>query len=138
MHILGRLHKKCMGKGGMCSRPAGGKHRLCNGKVARRAAIFHRELCESILQGLRDEMRALRRTRPGESGSVEIIGVMHDADDEIALAQKDYEMLGIHGSEQGWAPLTDDASPRGGAFKHQDVIGRPLCRNARVTTRASY
>ena len=70
-------------------------------------------------------MRALRRIRPGESGSVEIIGVMHDAVDEIALAQKDYEMLGIHGSAQGWAPLADDDSPRGGAVKHQDVIGRP-------------
>ena len=52
--LLEQLNKRCKGRGSQCSRPSGGVHQLCNGKVARRAAIFHRELCESILIGLKN------------------------------------------------------------------------------------
>ena len=38
--ILGHLHQRCTGRHGLCWRSKGGEHKLCNGKVARRAAIF--------------------------------------------------------------------------------------------------
>ena len=40
--ILDQLHKRCQGRGGQCSRPSGGTHLLCHGRVARRASIFQR------------------------------------------------------------------------------------------------
>ena len=62
--VLDQLHRRCKGRNGQCSRPQGGTHQLCQGKVARRAAIFQRELCEGVLIGLRDdeaeELRAFR------------------------------------------------------------------------------
>jgi hypothetical protein len=61
--ILEQLNKRCKGRGGQCSRPSGGVHQLCNGKVARRAAIFHRELCEGILIGLKNYLTRHRRMR---------------------------------------------------------------------------
>ena len=110
--VLQRLERRCTGKGGWCSRLAGGQHQLCNGKRARRAAIFQRELCEAILQGLHEHMRRQRRLRDGECRVTGLAGVMYDGDDEVAAAPHDYEslglLLGLHGSEQGWAPLADD------------------------------
>jgi len=42
---------------GVCSRPQGGKHRLCSGRHAREAARFPRGLCRAILRGIRDQMQ---------------------------------------------------------------------------------
>ena len=39
------LSKTCKGKQGHCSRADGGDHILCNGRVARLAAIFPVKLC---------------------------------------------------------------------------------------------
>jgi len=52
------LSKTCLGRKGNCSRIAGGQHILCNGRVARMAAIFPVRLCKAILGGLRDQLRA--------------------------------------------------------------------------------
>ena len=54
--ILDQLHWRCKDKGCQCSRPRGGTHQLCHGKVARRAAIFILELCEGVLIGLKNYM----------------------------------------------------------------------------------
>ena len=43
------LSKTCTGKHGHCSRPGGGQHVLCNGRLARMAAIFAIRLCKAIL-----------------------------------------------------------------------------------------
>ena len=61
--ILGHLDRRCNGRRGLCSRPKGGEHQLCNGKVARRASIFQRELCEAILRGIRDQLRQVTVAR---------------------------------------------------------------------------
>ena len=64
--ILERLSQRCKGKDGWCSRPQGGKHQLCHSKVARRAAIFQREMCEEILLGLKNYLTRHRRMRNNE------------------------------------------------------------------------
>ena len=51
------LEKKCTGIRGGCSRPQGGEHVLCSGRVAREAAIYPRELCRAMLRGIRDQLR---------------------------------------------------------------------------------
>ena len=47
--LLNALNKRCFGRHGLCSRPSGGAHQNCLGKVARRAAIFSDMMCEMIL-----------------------------------------------------------------------------------------
>ena len=83
--ILEQLNKRCAGRGGKCSRPSGGTHQLCNGKVARRAAIFHRELCEGILIGLKNYLTRHRRMRNNEVFRTEGCGIMIDGDDDFQL-----------------------------------------------------
>ena len=122
--ILARLSSRCTGRGGICSRPAGGRHRHCRGKVARRAAIFQKELCEAILRGLRDHMRLALRMRPGELGCVDATGVMVDADEEVARHAPEH-YLGLLGSELGWAPLADDDSPGEGELYTTTADGTP-------------
>ena len=56
--VARRLNKLCKGKHGFCSRAKGGQHILCNGRVARQAAVFPMKLCHAILAGLRDQLKA--------------------------------------------------------------------------------
>ena len=53
---------------------------MCNGKVARRAAIYHHELCQPILRGMKAQMHLDGTFRHGEAGANI---VMHDGDDEV-------------------------------------------------------
>ena len=55
--IRDALSKTCSGRLGQCSRPGGGQHILCNGRVARMAAIFPVRLCKAILGGLRTQLK---------------------------------------------------------------------------------
>ena len=84
--LLQHLSKRCLGKGGVCSRPLGGMHVECIGKKAQRAAIFQEELCIAILRGIRAQLLTDRRMRPGEVGMVEDSGVMLDGCDEVINA----------------------------------------------------
>ena len=52
------LSKTCSGRNGWCSRDGGGQHVLCNGRVARMAAIFPIRLCKAILSGLKNQLRS--------------------------------------------------------------------------------
>ena len=108
--ILGHLDRKCNGRRGLCSRPKGGEHQLCNGKVARRAAIFQRELCEAILRGIRDQLKQDRRLRENELGYTDLCGVMIDGDDECRMS-RDIPTLDNAESKLGWAPLADEGMP---------------------------
>ena len=83
--ILEQLHRRCTGKGGNCSRPRGGVHQLCNGKTARRAAIFQRELCEGVLIGLGNYLTRHRRMRNNEQFYTDGCGIMIDGDDDVRL-----------------------------------------------------
>ena len=90
--ILDRLEKRCTGRRGLCSRPGGGTHQLCNGKTARRAAIFQRELCEEILIGLKEYLTRHRRMRGNEQLYTDGCGVMIDGDDDVQL----HHRSGLH------------------------------------------
>ena len=54
-HMLQQLDRRCAGGGGACSRPEGGRHGLCNGMAARRAATYPFKMCRAILAGLREQ-----------------------------------------------------------------------------------
>ncbi len=58
--LLQELERRCSGRGGDCSRPKGGRHVLCSGKVARDAAIHPGELCRAVLRGTSRQLRADR------------------------------------------------------------------------------
>ena len=78
--LLRALGRRCFGKGGLCSRPKGGRHAHCLGKVARRAAIFQEELRVTILRGIRSQLRKDHRLHDGVVGAN---AVMLTGDDEI-------------------------------------------------------
>ena len=138
-HLLARLSKRCFGKGGLCTRPRGGRHAECLGKKAQRAAIFQDELCMAILRGFKDQLAADRRTRNGEVGVVQDQdGVMMSGDDEVAAAMTDAANtrpdLG-HGGDTTNDPLEHVLfTPRWDKFV-DDLTGLPLppelCREAR-------
>ena len=66
--MLARLHRRCFGRDGLCSRQKGGKHVQRLGKRAQRAAIFQEEPCLTILRGLRDQLIHDGRMRRNEVG----------------------------------------------------------------------
>ena len=104
---------------------------MCNGKVARRAAIFARELCEAVLCGLRDELKAQRRVRAGEIGCVDECGLMIDGDDEVDMVLSVRADNGDHGvflqsgSIAGSPPSADDDRRVGPAVTSQHKQGGP-------------
>ena len=57
VQVQRELDVRCGGQGGYCSRPGGGKHVLCSGRVARLAAIYPFELCRAILRGMSRQLR---------------------------------------------------------------------------------
>ena len=56
--VLKLLGTRCEGRGGQCSRPGGGIHRICNGKVAKAAQVYPFKLCKTILRGFRNQLVA--------------------------------------------------------------------------------
>ena len=82
------MDKRCFGKHGLCSRNKGGNHVECLGNKAQRAAIFQDELCLPILRGLKRQLIADRRMRPGEAHIVqESDAIMLDGGDEVLLVE---------------------------------------------------
>ena len=71
-----QLCQRCLGKQGECSRPTGGTHRQCRGKVARMAAVDAFKLCRAILVGFRNQLRKDGKYTDG------FIGVMESFDRE--------------------------------------------------------
>ena len=67
-YLLEALNRKCFGRRGLCSRPEGGTHQVCLGKVARRAAIFSEQMCETVLSGFRQQLIHDKKMRPNEHG----------------------------------------------------------------------
>ena len=57
-HIALSSEFKCVGQGGECSRPIGSRHQLCSGRHARQAAKYSPGLCQAILRGIRNQLRA--------------------------------------------------------------------------------
>ena len=69
--IAKQLGDRCQGRGGMCSRPEGGKHTQCRGRAARMAAVYHFKLCRAILVGFRNQMRVDGKYKDGFTGMLE-------------------------------------------------------------------
>ena len=149
--ILDALNRRCVGRGGVCSRAQGGRHQVCAGRTARRAAIFQRELCEAILIGLRNHLRRTGRMHRNEHlYSVDCCGVMIDGDDDVReyvefstrgeqgmassniIDNGNVTAFQCDGSRSGWAPLADEDKPAGGEF--QDAMGHTaLSKSGRIT-----
>ena len=128
--LLKTLDKRCFGKGGLCTRPKGGRHAECLGKKAQRAAIFQDELCLAILRGFKAQLIADRRMRPGEVGVIQDgRGAVMDGDDEVKTSWPSGPR-NYHDGEEEWACFT----PHHDRYV-DDLTGLPLppelCRAAR-------
>ena len=80
-HLLARLEKRCSGHGGECSRRRGGRHAICEGKIAKEAAKYSDELCKAILRGMYDQMRASGIVRDHEVG-------LHAVTDDLKVQEE--------------------------------------------------
>ena len=69
--LAGELERRCTGRGGACSRRAGGSHAQCRGKIARMAAVYHFKLCRAILVGFRKQLQKDGICRDGFVGMLE-------------------------------------------------------------------
>ena len=69
--IAQQLSRRCSGRGGECSRPQGGRHAQCRGKVARMAALYHFKLCRAILVGFRNQLKKDGMCQEGYVGMLE-------------------------------------------------------------------
>ena len=61
------LNSRCLGgrTPGACSRPKAGHHVHCEGKTAKNAAIYPRELCRAIIKGVSNQLRVDGVTKNG-------------------------------------------------------------------------
>ena len=50
------LQVRCTGRGGACSRPRGGAHRVAEGRVCKESAVYPFQLCKAILMGCRRQL----------------------------------------------------------------------------------
>ena len=87
--LLEALNRRCFGRRGLCSRPEGGVHVACLGKIARRAAIFSDTMCEIILSGFTRQLRIDRNLRVNEHGIQLCEVVMLDGNDEVEIAMRE-------------------------------------------------
>ena len=81
--IAASLNKQCKGTGGWCSRPRGGKHELCSGKVAAGAQVYPRGLCRAVLKGITDQLKADGLVKDGCYG-------IQVADDDLEVLKETY------------------------------------------------
>ncbi len=51
------LERLCEGKGGLCSRSKGGRHRPCSGIHAKEAQKYPKELCRAVLKGVTKQLK---------------------------------------------------------------------------------
>ena len=84
--VLKALERRCRGKRGECSRPAGGDHVWCSGMVARRAALFPVKLCRAFLEGIRNQLEVDRKYSRDEIG---LNVVYEDLSSEVMNVQKE-------------------------------------------------
>ena len=94
--VLRALSKKCSGRGGLCTRPGGGRHVTCSGTIAADAAIYLRKLCQAMLVGIAAQVRMDNMTKDG------CFGVQVPDDDRTVE-------LAIRGPEAGYSgKIRDD------------------------------
>ena len=111
--VAKELEVQCKGQFGACSRPEGGRHVLCSGRVAREAAKYPKELCRAMLKGIRNQL--------------EVDGALKDGCFGVQVADDDAEIeRQIRGAAQGHS----------GAYR-DDLTGQVLhdemAKSARAT-----
>ena len=87
--LLAELRKRCQGHGGACSRPKGGRHQICEGRVARDAAKYSKQLCRAILKGMHSEMRIRGIVNSNEVG-LNAVTDDHKAEEDFKKADSRY------------------------------------------------
>ncbi len=88
--ILEALGRRCTGKNGACSRPAGGRHVTLEGQLTRDSQQYPRALCQAMLRGATAQLRHDRRLKPGCFGIQAV-----DDDEEVSKS--------LYGPEQGYS-----------------------------------
>ena len=88
--VYDQLSRRCSGRGGQCSRPTGGKHAKCSGIHAKDAARYPRGLCQAILRGVTQQLRADELLKDGCYG-------VQVADDEAEIQRN------THSPELGYS-----------------------------------
>ena len=81
-NVAEALSKTCSSTGltAACSRPQGGTHVPCSGRIATQAAIYHRELCRAVLRGVSAQLKEDGLLKDG------YFGVRLTDDEEAILA----------------------------------------------------
>ena len=98
--ILEALEVRCKGRGGACSRAAGGNHVLCNGKTARLAAIYPFDLRKAILSGFKKQMEFDGKMTRGYVG---MHAMAADVDNELLVVdsyQSELLKMQVSGDEE--------------------------------------
>ncbi len=96
--VLEALSRRCEGRNGRCTRPNGGQHVVLEGKLAREAAKYPRELCRAVPKGTAAQPREDRRLHQGCFG-------IQAVDEEDQVAKNAY------GEKQGYSGrFVDDIS----------------------------
>ncbi len=96
--VLEALNRRCSGRDSQCSRPSGGRHTTLEGRVAREAARYPKDLCRAVLRGTAAQLRHDRRIHPGCFGIQAV-----DEDDQV--------VKNAYGEKQGYSgKFVDDIS----------------------------
>ena len=120
IEISEQLDKRCFGKLGKCSRPAGGTHRQCRGQVARLAAVYHFKLCRAILVGIRKQLDDDGRTKPGD------VGMLDDNFEPDPIGRGGAGGGGLWRFESGKGYVLNMDVASDGATYQDDLTGQPL------------
>ena len=65
VHIADQLALRCKGLAGKCSRAKGGEHAMAEGRIARDASVYPRELCRAVLRGVSLQLKDERKLKAG-------------------------------------------------------------------------
>jgi len=122
--ILKKLEKRCRGRRGECTRPRGGRHASASGRVAREAAVYPFQLCRTILEGCRNQLRKDGKLHDGMHG---IQGLFEE--DSVRSLQPLYldALTGeeLKGEEAAAAERVFNLKGKAELF-HDSVTGQPL------------
>ena len=97
------LSKTCKGYGSSCSRDQKGKHILCNGRVARMAAMYQIKSCKAILSGFKAHAKHDGIIKDGIIGMFE-----HDSDKPKMADAQARLMEGDDAEADGYMMRFDD------------------------------
>ena len=103
--VLDQLRRRCLGKGGKCSRPGGGTHASCSGRAAQDAARYPPELCKAILRGISEQLHEIGMLTKGCMG---VQAAVDEREDVNKLADVDKRYSGKYRDDLSGQVLRDD------------------------------